>query len=56
MAESHRHLWEINVEPIKGESFHGVFILVLFSPFFELFSTPRFEFRKNRGLVFFLSD
>lgn len=33
MAEGHRHLWEINVEPIKGESSHEV-VTLHFSPLF----------------------
>lgn len=49
MAEGYRHLCGINVEPIKGESFHEVVTLMYFSPlFFELFSTPWIEFRKWR--------
>lgn len=52
MAEGHRHLWEINVEPIKGESSHEV-VTLHFSPlFFELFTPPQFEFRKSRGFFF----
>lgn len=54
MAEGYRHLCEINVEPIKGESFHEVVVLMYFSPFFELFHTTRFAFRKKGS--FFPSD